>query len=467
MLQKKISHMVLMGDSLSDRGTVYREKILGFIPMAWFAGILGNTPKGRFTNGYVWADAISSFFASDFIIQQLKQKYHCSNEEITNAIIAKESWVLEEIHYDYNLDNDLFVKFEGRDFIRSYDEGGLSAYDYAWKPSTSITRFFSRIILSTLEEKRKALLSYDEEQKVSHKQKAQTLVVEWSGANDLITVNAEPSIIEVDRAIKERVKNVEILLQKGYRHFVLINLPDLSLTPRFQNMTGKAGEEARLNAQRCVTYFNHELIKACDKFKTMFPHCYFDVFDINSFFVDAYNNPGNYGIDPAKLKQPYKTSPDFKMLPNGTSPAKGYMFWDDIHPTADVHAVLGNNFYIKYNQEFTVTEPEAANSPDAVKNISETTLKRAFRTRYGETLGKSQHGFFGSLSRSHIQYKTASVEDILKHALCDEGKRTREVITELQWIDKDGNINLNIPVLKNAMTNVQMQQANVASVNAV
>lgn len=51
--------------------------------------------------------------------------------------------MIDNLRYDYNLDNDLYVTFEGRDFIRSYDEGGLSAYDYAWKPSSSITRFLA------------------------------------------------------------------------------------------------------------------------------------------------------------------------------------------------------------------------------------------------------------------------------------------------------------------------------------
>lgn len=61
MKQKKISHIVMMGDSLSDRGTADNAEILGCIPMRWFAGLVGTSPKGRFTNGYVWADVISSF----------------------------------------------------------------------------------------------------------------------------------------------------------------------------------------------------------------------------------------------------------------------------------------------------------------------------------------------------------------------------------------------------------------------
>lgn len=451
--------MVMMGDSLSDRGTADRDYVFGCLPLKFLSGLVGTSPKGRFTNGYVWADVISSFFASDFMIKQIKKKYGYTDEDIANAIISKEKKIMDKLIYDYNLDNDLFVKFEGRDFIRSYDEGGLSAYNYAWKLSSSITRFFSRIILSTLEKKREKLLAYDKEHQLTPRHKAQSLVIEWSGANDLITVNAEPSIAEVDRAIKERIKNIEILIQNGYRNFVWFNLPDLSLTPRFQNMTGEEGVKARENAHQCVVYFNQELDKACQKFKTMYTHCSFDVFDINSVFSKAYNNPEQYGLDPNKLKQPYKTSPDFKILPNGTSPAKGYPFWDDIHPTADVHAILANEFYKKYKPKFEFTEPESEKAPEAELNISATDLQKAFYTCYNDKLTKDRNSFFGSHRKSKIDYKNASLEEIFKHALYEKGSRTRKVLSELQWLDDSGKVQLNIPVLKEAMMNVEVNQA--------
>ncbi|WP_058534724.1 SGNH/GDSL hydrolase family protein [Legionella saoudiensis] len=457
---KKISHIVMMGDSLSDRGTVDKAQLFGCIPMAWFAGLIGTSPKGRFTNGYVWADVISAFFANDFLIKELKAKYGYSNDDLADAIIAKEKGVTDSLSYDYNLDNDLYVTFEGRDFIRSYDEGGLSAYNYAWKPSSSITRFFSRIILSTLEKKREKLLAYDEENHVTELQKEQTLVIEWSGANDLITVNAEPSIAEVDRAIKERVKNIEVLLQKGYRNFVWFNLPDLSLTPRFQNKTGDSGEKARANAHQCVNYFNQELAKACEKFKTMFPHCYFDVFDINSVFVQAYSNPEKYGLDPAKLKQPFTTSPDFRILPNKTAPAKGYAFWDDIHPTADVHAILGNEFYKKYNPQFAFTEPEDNVNP--VINVSSAQLQKAFCTRYADKLAKTHSGFFGH-KKASLPYQTATLDEILQHAFTENGSDVREVLSELQWINKAGELNLRIPALEKAMAKLQAPELNAVT----
>ena len=65
--------------------------------------------------------------------------------------------------------------------------------------------------------------------------KIKTLVIEWSGANDLITVNLHPNIKTAQRAVNARIENIEKLIEQGYQHFVLINLSDLSLTPRYQN----------------------------------------------------------------------------------------------------------------------------------------------------------------------------------------------------------------------------------------
>lgn len=91
----------------------------------------------------------------------------------------------------------------------------------------------------------------------------------------------------------------------------------------------------------------------------MYPQCVIEVFDINQIFTQIYENPNQYGFAQDKLTQPYKTSADFKMLLNGTSPAQGYMFWDDIHPSADTHAILGKEFYKKYSEQYQFTEPNS------------------------------------------------------------------------------------------------------------
>ncbi len=60
---------------------------------------------------------------------------------------------------------------------------------------------------------RKLFLKTD--QNVSMEDKAKTLIIEWSGANDLITVNKRPERKAVDKAIQARVANLKNWLQRA------------------------------------------------------------------------------------------------------------------------------------------------------------------------------------------------------------------------------------------------------------
>jgi len=54
-----ITRIKIFGDSLSDQGGkngMYAKKIFGCIPLSLF---LYKSPHKRFTNGFVWADALA------------------------------------------------------------------------------------------------------------------------------------------------------------------------------------------------------------------------------------------------------------------------------------------------------------------------------------------------------------------------------------------------------------------------
>lgn len=384
------------------------------------------------------------------------------NADISDSIIYKQHGVKQIVENAYSLRNNLAVKYKEADFVRYYSEGGLSAHDYSWNFTTSISLFLKRIILSKLHVMREKLLSYDKEHKLSDAYKAETLIIEWSGANDLITVNIRATQREVDLAIKARVANVEQLIKNGYRHFVLFNLPDLSLTPRYQNMS----QFERENAKKYSDYFNRELRKACEILSKIYTHTSVKVFDINKLFHEIYHNPEKYRIDPNKLKSSYIKSKEFKINPNKTSPAKGYMFWDDIHPTADIHAFLAEAFIRackKYYHFTTPTIPQPKRYLNPAKEplkISEADLKESFITKYQQTLRTDTLGFFGSKRRSGIDPYKATLEQILEHALYEKGHRTKRIITDLQWIDETGKMKLNIPVLMKARKALDTRRAN-------
>jgi len=445
----QIKNVIMMGDSLSDRGTIKKTMLLGCLPMAKFSGLEGRSPDGRFTNGLAWSDHVSAKIASDFTIRRLQKKWHLDDTDVSDAIIARERKVVDAIRGDYTLDNDKFVNYHGKLWVRSYCVGGVMAHDYGWNLTTNPIRFVTRIILSSLKDLRDKLNSYDRQHDISYKQKAETLVIEWSGPNDLVTVNEKPTLDGVDKAVAARIENARKLIGKGYRHIILMNLPNLGLTPRFQNKN----QHDRNEAQECSEYFNAQLKIACDELTKDYPHCLVQAFDINAMFETIYHNPERYLFDQDKLTVPYMTSQDFDDPSDGISKATGYMFYDDIHPSADMHALLASHFYDQLNSIYELLEPDNKHCNIRKNNVSESELLHSFRKRYQGQLVKDQHGFFGSKS-DKFNYKDADLEIILKHAFDEGGARALKVVTKLGWFDEEGTLVLQVPALKSALEHV-------------
>ncbi|KTD37188.1 SGNH/GDSL hydrolase family protein [Legionella oakridgensis] len=444
----QIKHIIMMGDSLSDRGTLNKTFLFGCIPMRYLSGLNKHSPDGRFTNGLVWSDHVTASIASDFTIKRLQKKWQLDDKDIADAVIARDKRILRAVYDSYSLDDDRFVNYRGKVWVRSYCEGGLMSHDYSWTLSSSIPRFFSRIILSALTDMRKKILQYDDKHHISHQQKAETLVIEWSGANDLVTVNAKPSFEEVDKAMAARIQNAKKLMAAGYRHFILFNLPDLSLTPRFQAKSEKEREEAR----QCSLYFNTQLQNACEQLNRDYPHCIVNVFDVNTEFLNIYQNPARYYFDPEKRAIAYTDSEDFDDPSDGSSPARGYLFYDDLHPSADMHALLASHFYSRLSTQYELLEPDRVLK--SKRACSEEALLASFRKQYKTSLDKDKQGFFYAFQHPRIDYKQASLEEILRHALQEGGTRTRHVLKELGWLSKKGELMLDVPVLQQAMANI-------------
>lgn len=457
MKPKKISHIVMLGDSLSDRGTMDHRRLFGIIPMDRMLGLNHTSPDGRFTNGFAWTDYLAAMLSDEFLIKDFKRKEGLDSADIADGLIDDDQKIAPTVDHSYTLNKDRVVDFEGKNLIRSYDEAGLTAHNYWGSLDKSMSVFFSRFIVSTLEEKRKKLLADDVAHELSAEHKAETLVIEWSGANDFILANDSPSMIAASLAVNARVENVKELIKNGYRHFVLFNLPDVSCTPRFQAKS----QEEQANAHYCTEAFNLMLSRACQELSDTYPHCSIEIFNVHGIFDQLYQHPEPY-FSKDKLKIPYVTSKDFTMTPAGTSPGKKYMFWDDVHPTADMHAQLAEHFYRKVTLEYNFKEPSVeAVQDDHVLNINEEELLAAFKKKYVEKLSEDRNGFFGVYRRSNIHYQTlTNLDQILTHALFEGGYRSLAVIKELQWLDDRNNLNLNIPALKAAFERVQAAQIN-------
>ncbi|STY28964.1 lipolytic enzyme, GDSL family [Legionella wadsworthii] len=371
----------------------------------------------------------------------------------------------------YSLDNGRTGQFNGHNFFSNYSQGGATSYDYSGKttflsllhPFTAIKLFFTRLIVSHLSKQVDQFLS-DVEKQEDYKDRSKTLITIFSGANDLITANSEPTEAAAKKAVESNIANIEKLMKQGYTNIVLCNLPDLSLTPRFQNKS----ETERKEAQRISKYYN-DLLESRYTELTARLHekgqaCSIDLFKIDTVFskiyedIDKKGEQSEYSIyfDKDKLRQPYIQSKDYKLNPNGTSPGAKHMFWDDVHPTATMHALLMSEFY--KSKEALGKYKLAAPKEQSAKELCE-----RFRKKYHEKLENDWFGFLPSHKEIQIPYHQSekALMIILRHALDKKDKKAdmlREAMSDLGWW-VNGEPNMRIPALADAMWYVDSVKA--------
>lgn len=383
-----------------------------------------------------------------------------SSDDISDQVITDPRY-RKDIEEYYSLDNGRTAQYNGQNFFANYAQGGATSHDYSWSslflsilsPFTSIKLFFTRLMVSNLTKQVNQFLEDVEKQEVSD-EKEKTLITVFSGANDLITVNAEPTIEAADLAIQSNLKNIKRLMDQGYKNIVLCNLPDLSLTPRFK------GTSKEKQAHDIADYYNGQLKTKLQDLKDELSkkHSDFsiDLFDINTVFSQIYTDVEKNGqqskyaqfFDAAKLKEAYKDSPDYKMNPDGTSPGSKHMFWDDVHPTATMHALLMSEFYKSKEilGQYTISAP---------KEQSAKHLCDVFQQKYHEKLDNTWFKFLSWNKELPIDYSESekALITILRYALDKHNKQAnlvRAAMTDLGWWVND-EPNMCIPALADAM----------------
>ena len=188
------------------------------------------------------------------------------------------------------------------------------------------------------------------------------LYVLWIGANDMAdaigaaafaAVQGQDPIPVLVTAIINSLTSIAgaiiNLAGLGATHFLVPNLPDLSLTPRIGDFN-----DAGLNflAQVASVAFNQNLANILDLFPTL------DIRDLDVFGLlnDIVADPASNGF--ANVKDScYKGDVNGSDLGSGTSICaipNQYVFWDFEHPTATTHALLAQRAFVA-----VVPEPSA------------------------------------------------------------------------------------------------------------
>jgi phospholipase/lecithinase/hemolysin len=208
---------------------------------------------------------------------------------------------------------------------RSTASGGT---DYAYGGAkTTGTAFPDSLFVKDIDDQLNAYLS-------SHNGIANTLYVVLAGANDLLGGQTNMSV-----PIGSLQTSVERLFTAGARQFLVIDLPPLGYTPRFNSSQSTITTYNTLSQQ-----YNAALAAMVAGLKANHSTIALSQLDVYSLVNDARANPQLYGLTNVSASaapglSPGDTSYDTSQLaPNPNQ----YLFWDDLHPTAAVHLILGH-----------------------------------------------------------------------------------------------------------------------------
>lgn len=155
------------------------------------------------------------------------------------------------------------------------------------------------------------------------------LHVVWAGANDLLLAFLAP---DRERAARDAAAAVgEIaggLAAAGATHLLVPNLPDIGLTPLVRLQGPAAAAEASLLTRA----FNAALGRALDAAERRGGR------RVRLTRLDVFALAGRVAADPAALGFRDVSSPC--QGAGGTGGCEGFLFWDQLHPTAYAHARL-------------------------------------------------------------------------------------------------------------------------------
>ena len=154
----------------------------------------------------------------------------------------------------------------------------------------------------------------------SHTPLSTQLFTIWGGANDFLNGGVTNPAVPVNNLIGE----ITTLAAAGGKQFMVPNLPMLGELPA----TNTSSVSGALNYLTLT--FDSMLHTQLDQLQQQHGITIHQV-DINSVFQNIIADPGAYGLtnvtDPAYLDPNY----------NG----QGYLFWDTIHPTTEIQALIG------------------------------------------------------------------------------------------------------------------------------
>jgi len=277
-----VSKIIAFGDSLSDNGNLYKLTNK-LLPLSppYF--------KGHFSNGPVWIEYLAGAMRLD---PQNKSQF-------SNYAYAG-TWASENIPDD-----------------------AMGLVDLSWE-----------------------VKEYIENESTHGFQTDNQLITIWVGGNDYLDGRFHTTPDNAtDETVKAIEKNIDTLIQDGARHLLILNLPDLGLTPSATVEDASFAKRLSLLANM----HNQKLAAMIEKEKTRHPNIDLKLFDVTEYFHDMLTNPEKYELsntadacytgDYGSLDGDNDPIAAKKLICK--APAK-YVYWDTIHPTTFIHQLLAS-----------------------------------------------------------------------------------------------------------------------------
>lgn len=172
------------------------------------------------------------------------------------------------------------------------------------------------------------------------------LYVVWAGPNDFLEGVPDP-LAAIEAAMENLGSAIGALAAAGAVDIMVPNMPDLGLTP----LMLETGDPDEIGAATALSVaFNDALSLAVDSLETSL--------GVSIIEFDTFGLMAEIVADPASFDLTNVT--DGALAADGTvaSNPEDYLFWDDIHPTAVVHALLAESAFAALpEREDTETTP--------------------------------------------------------------------------------------------------------------
>ena len=132
-------------------------------------------------------------------------------------------------------------------------------------------------------------------------------------------------------AVSNLIASINTLATAGARNFLVVNSPDLGLSPAF------SGNPLKNTVSALSQGFNTALEINLNEFATDNPQLDIELFHVDDALKGLTANPSHYGFTNV-------TDPCLTNMGVCSDPST-YLFWDSLHPTTRTHEILAQQLY--------------------------------------------------------------------------------------------------------------------------